>query len=115
MYHKERGIFDECRKKIQSVIYEMGRTFMSKISIDRDDLFDAIRLGTKQAVLEMCESEDIIRVDQFMEQIRQGTQDAIWAIANNATSSPCADFYDSIKEGVKDSMSSISLTIREDE
>ncbi len=79
--------------------------------LTKDEFFDAVMLGVKAAILEMCEGEDVIRTEQFMEQIRLGTYSAIWQIATNATDAPCADFYDSIENGVKKSMDNISFRV----
>lgn len=75
-----------------------------KINLSKEELFEAVRDGVKEAILEMTECTNIIRTAQFMEKIREGTQDAIWQIATNATSSPCIEFYDAIKSGVEKAM-----------
>ena len=82
-------------------------------NLSNEEMFEAFKLGVKEAILELTESGDgytgMIRTDQFMEAIRLGVKDAIWGIATNATSAPCADFYDSIKEGVEKAMEHVSL------
>ena len=81
--------------------------------LSNEDMFDAFKLGVKEAIMEMTESGDgyngPIRTEQFMDAIRNGVKDAIWGIATNATSAPCADFYDSIKEGVEQAMEHVTF------
>lgn len=81
--------------------------------LSNEDMINALKLGIKEAILEMTESGDgysgPIRTEEFMEAIRLGVKDAIWSIATNATGAPCADFYNSIKDGVENAMEHISL------
>ncbi len=83
------------------------------IKLSKEEMFDAVKEGVKEAILEMTESGDgytgSIRTEQFMEQIRQGTFDAVWAIATNATDAPCADFYEFLKRGVKEGIETMNL------
>jgi len=78
------------------------------INLSKEEMFEAFKLGVKEAILEMTESGDgysgPIRTEQFFEAIKEGVGESIWKIATNATHMPCADFYDSIKEGVEKAM-----------
>lgn len=45
-----------------------------KINLSREDMMQAVSQGVKEAVIDMCDAVDMVRLDQFLEQIRQGTK-----------------------------------------
>lgn len=77
------------------------------MKLSKEEYQDSVRLGVRDAILELTENVGIIRTEQFMESIRSGVYDAIWSIATNATHMPCNDFYDMIKNGVKEGIESM--------
>lgn len=84
-----------------------------KNNLNKEEMQDAIIIGVKEAILEMCESGDgyngPIRKEEIFEKIREGVHDAFWQLFSSATMMPCQDFYDTVKEGVKEAISELEF------
>ena len=81
------------------------------INLSKEEMFEAFKLGVKEAILEMTESGDgysgPIRTEQFFKAITEGVGDGVFGIANSGTYRPGSlsdRFFDSIKEGVENAM-----------
>lgn len=74
--------------------------------LSKEDLMEAVSIGVKEAIHEMCETGDgysgLIRSEQFFEAIKSGVSQSMWEMITNATDMPCSDFFNMIKEGTKE-------------
>lgn len=75
----------------------------NKMKLTKEEFLDATLLGIKAAVLEMLDSQDIIRTEQFMEKVREGIQDAILEIVSE---SKFPDFSEVIIKGIQNAFPS---------
>lgn len=73
--------------------------------LSKNEFFDAVKEGVKEAILTMTESGDgysgLIRTEEFMEAIKDGTRYAIRDLFDEYPH-PGANFFEAVRKGVCD-------------
>ena len=86
---------------------------VGKINLSREDLFDAIRMGVREGIVDIGTDwgrKDIPH-EIVYEAIKVGVRQAIWDMITNATQMPCGDFYDTVKDGVREAIENLAPPI----
>lgn len=85
------------------------------MSLDREELGEAISDGVKRAFIEMGSNYGRFDVphELLFDAIREGTYQAIWHMITSGTAMPCADFYDTVGRAVEKAVRELKL--REDD
>ena len=81
-------------------------------SLSKEEMFNAVKDGVKEAFLTMCEAGDgftgPVRTEEVMKSIQDGVYNAMYEMIHGATMMPCHDFFDMIKAGTKEAIESIN-------